>query len=127
MALTTLAGLRALGIGIQLDDFGVEYSSLNYLRRFPIDAIKIDRSFIQGCAEDAGDLTVVQAMVGLAHSLGLSVTAEGIETEEQLARLRELACEHGQGYYFAKPLSGEEAMAVILGGKTGGALHSSVR
>jgi len=113
VALETLTRLHAMGVQIELDDFGVEYSSLNYLRRFPITAIKIDRSFIETCIVNAGDREVVGAMVRLAHGLGIGVTAEGIECEEQQGYLRALGCEHGQGYYFAKPLTGNQALALL--------------
>ena len=107
----TLQRLRALGVGIYLDDFGMEYSALSYLRRFPIDAIKIDRSFVAECTARGDGYKVMAAMVGLAHSLGIGATAEGIESKGQLACVRELGCERGQGYVFARPLSADEANA----------------
>ncbi len=101
-----LAELRRAGIRIDIDDFGTGYSSLAYLRRFPIDRLKIDRSFVNGMHdEDTGDLEIVRAILGLARSMGLEVVAEGIETSEQLRALEGMDCTYGQGYLFAKPQS----------------------
>ncbi len=116
----TLARLRGLGVGVHLDDFGMEYSSLDYLRRFPIDAIKVDQSFVRGLLASERDRAVVQAIVTLAHSLGLQVTAEGIETFEQKARLEKLGCDRGQGYFFAQPVSADEARALLTPGAIAG-------
>lgn len=104
----TYAKLKALsGENIQLaiDDFGTGFSSLSYLRRFPIDTLKIDRSFVRNCVEDADDATIVRTFIGLAHSLGLAVVAEGVENEGQLKLLKEHGCDIIQGYYFSRPLS----------------------
>jgi diguanylate cyclase (GGDEF)-like protein/PAS domain S-box-containing protein len=111
-AIHTLSRLRDLGVGVALDDFGTGYSSLSYLQRFPINRIKIDRSFVRGIDSSKGDLEIVRAMLGLGHSLGISVVAEGIETEEQLSHLRLMKCEFGQGFLFSRPLPTEhEAFA----------------
>ncbi len=111
-AVLALAGLKALGVGIAIDDFGTGYSSMSYLKRFPVDYLKIDRSFVAGLGEGTGDDEVIAAgMVSLAHALGLGVVAEGVETEGQLARLREMGCEVAQGFYFSKPLDGEALTA----------------
>ena len=103
-AVNALERLRALGVHLSVDDFGTGYSSLAYLRRFPVDALKVDRSFVAGLGRDPEDSAIVEAVVSMAHSLGLSVIAEGVETDEQLARLRDLGCELAQGFYFAAPV-----------------------
>jgi diguanylate cyclase (GGDEF)-like protein len=102
-ALETLNGLRALGAGIAVDDFGTGYSSLGYLKRLPVDELKIDRSFVQDLATDADDLAIVRSTINLGHELGLSVTAEGIEDQCTFSLLRELGCDVAQGYYIGKP------------------------
>jgi diguanylate cyclase (GGDEF)-like protein/PAS domain S-box-containing protein len=102
-ATRALRGLRSLGLHLSVDDFGTGYSSLTYLKRFPVEAIKIDRSFVSGLGLEADDTTIVEAVVRLGHSLGLSVVAEGVETPLQLGRLRELRCDRGQGYLFGRP------------------------
>ena len=98
-----LARLKQLGVRIAIDDFGTGYSSLAYLRRFPVDILKIDRSFIAGIGETAGALAMVHALVELGRALGLETLAEGIEDAEQLKRLRAEGCDSGQGYLFARP------------------------
>ena len=112
-AIERLRGLRALGVKLVLDDFGTGYSSLAYLRRLPLDTIKIDRSFVIGLGTDEADLPIVQAVISLAHGLGVDVVAEGIETAEQLQRLRELACDRGQGFFFARPLPPDRLRALL--------------
>ena len=103
-ATTAFSGLHALGVQLQLDDFGTGYSSLSYLHRLAIDTLKIDRSFIQHMTTDERHREIVRAIVTLAHSLRLTVIAEGVETEDQLAQVTQLGCEQAQGYLFAKPL-----------------------
>ena len=98
-----LRDLRGLGLHLSVDDFGTGYSSLTYLKRFPVEAIKIDRSFVTGLGLEADDTSIVEAVVRLGHSLGLTVVAEGVETPLQLNRLRELGCDKGQGYLFGRP------------------------
>ena len=112
-ARTTLNDLRGLGLRMSLDDFGTGYSSLSHLREFPLDAVKIDRTFISRVTEEEKDLEIVRAIAQLGHNLGLKVVAEGIETEEQLRIVRELGCDSGQGYYFSEPLAAPEFFAFI--------------
>ena len=114
-----LRGLRALGVKLVLDDFGTGYSSLAYLRRLPLDTIKVDRSFVSGLGSDPADLPIVQAVISLAHGLGIDVVAEGIETAAQLESLRELACDRGQGFWFSRPLPAPalEALLSAAGGE----------
>ncbi|HEV2705448.1 MAG TPA: EAL domain-containing protein [Pyrinomonadaceae bacterium] len=107
--------LRALGVGLYLDDFGTGYSSLSYLHRFPLTALKIDRSFISRIALGGEHVEIARAIVTLAHSLSLEAISEGIEEEEQLVELRSLGCEYGQGHLFAKPLDSAQAEALIKG------------
>jgi EAL domain-containing protein (putative c-di-GMP-specific phosphodiesterase class I) len=104
-----LRHLRSLGILVYLDDFGTGYSSLSYLQRFPIDAVKIDRSFVDRMSKQKDGLEIVRAIVQLAHSLGMKVIAEGVEVGDQLASLRHLKCGYGQGYLFSKPVPADEA------------------
>ena len=96
--------LKDRDIQLSLDDFGTGYSSLSYLRRFPIDTLKIDRSFIQEIEDNDDYLAIVKVIVDLAHHLGMDIVAEGIETETQLNKLRDVGCENGQGYYYSKPI-----------------------
>jgi EAL domain-containing protein (putative c-di-GMP-specific phosphodiesterase class I) len=110
----TLRRIRDLGIAISLDDFGTGYSCLSYLHELPITTMKIDRSFVHRIGMRSERPEIVQAIVSLAHSLGLGVTAEGVETVEQLERLRELTCEHAQGFYFSEPLDPAGALALAL-------------
>ena len=104
LAAATLGRLRALGIQTSIDDFGTGYSSLNQLRRFPIDTLKIDRTFVQRMGSDVKDLEIVQTILSLARTLAMNVVAEGVETIHQRDQLRALGCEFGQGFYFSKPL-----------------------
>jgi len=104
----TLNQLNAMGIRISIDDFGTGYSSLSYLKRFPIHTLKIDRTFVRDIVTDKNDHTIVATIIAMAHSLGIVVTAEGIETEEQLNLLIAQQCDHYQGYYFSKPVAAAE-------------------
>ena len=107
-----LNALRALGVQLGLDDFGMGYSALSYLQQFPFQTLKIDRSFVDGMQGD-GNAEIIRAIVSLAGGLAMDVTAEGIETAEQVRGLRDLACEFGQGYFFFKPLPKDDARAVL--------------
>jgi diguanylate cyclase (GGDEF)-like protein len=107
-AISVLKELKALGIQLSIDDFGTGYSSLSYLHRFPIDTLKIDRSFVNSMTEGAENGEFVQTIMTLAHTLGLAVIAEGIETINQLHQLRILDCEYGQGYLFSRPIPKED-------------------
>jgi EAL domain-containing protein (putative c-di-GMP-specific phosphodiesterase class I) len=113
LAVEHLEELRALGVRIALDDFGTGYSSLSYVRRFPLDELKIDRSFVDRIAQADGDSALVCTIATLAEQLGLRLVAEGIEREEQVAALQTLHCEFGQGFLFARPLE-SEALAALL-------------
>jgi EAL domain-containing protein (putative c-di-GMP-specific phosphodiesterase class I) len=113
----TLADLKALGVRLALDDFGTGYSALGYLKRFPLDIVKVDRSFVHGLGRDEGDSAIVGAVLGMARALGLEVVAEGIETGQQLACLNELGADYGQGFYFARPLSSDQLRDAIAGRK----------
>jgi diguanylate cyclase (GGDEF)-like protein/PAS domain S-box-containing protein len=115
-AVSMLNELHALGIGLAIDDFGTGYSSLSYLKRFPVDRLKIDRSFVSDIGVSGDDETITSAIIALAHSLKLQVIAEGVETSAQLDFLKERACDEMQGFYFAKPLSIEAISALFQGG-----------
>ena len=102
--------LKALDATVAMDDFGTGYSSLAYLRRLPIDVLKIDKSFVSGMMRDPDAVAIVRAVLSLADALGMSTTAEGIETVELATTLATLGCASGQGYYFARPLEAEAAL-----------------
>jgi EAL domain-containing protein (putative c-di-GMP-specific phosphodiesterase class I) len=106
-AVTTLRALRRLGVHLSVDDFGTGYSSMSYLKRFPVESLKVDRSFIDGLGREPEDTAICTAVVSLAHALGLRAVAEGVETPEQLAELRTLGCELAQGYLFGRPAPAE--------------------
>ncbi|MCW2545763.1 MAG: hypothetical protein JWN96_223 [Mycobacterium sp.] len=114
LAAQTLTRLRDLGIGISVDDFGTGYSSLSYLRRFPVTAVKIDRSFVERLDLGRPEVAIVAGIIGLGHTLGLEVVAEGVEDDHQLNTLRELGCDFAQGYLFSKPLTAERFTEMML-------------
>jgi diguanylate cyclase (GGDEF)-like protein/PAS domain S-box-containing protein len=107
---TTLGRLRELGVGLSLDDFGVGYSSLSYLRRKAFNKIKVDSAFVRDLPNERGDVAIIRAIVNIASALGMTVTAEGVETEEQCLLLRQFGCHQLQGYLFSKPVSTEKAI-----------------
>lgn len=112
--IVTLETLRALGSKISIDDFGTGFSNLSYLKHLPVDTIKIDRAFVRDVAIDAGDAAIVASICAIARELRLRIVAEGIETREQLAKLRELGCLYGQGYYFSKPVAAPLCRDMLL-------------
>jgi EAL domain-containing protein (putative c-di-GMP-specific phosphodiesterase class I) len=95
--------LRGLGINLAIDDFGTGWSSLTYLRQFPVTSLKVDRSFVAGLVSDSGDRAIVTAVIRLGQALDLTTVAEGVETQEQLEALQELGCEQAQGYHLGRP------------------------
>ncbi len=113
--LSTLHALKALGIKLSMDDFGTGYSSLAYLKRYPLNSLKIDQGFVRNITHDVGDAAITRAIVAMAHSFGMSVIAEGVETPEQLDFLRQLGCEEFQGYLFSRPVPPSEALRCFGG------------
>ena len=112
-ALRTLTALKALGVDLAIDDFGIGYSSLAYLKRFPVDTLKIDRSFVEGLGTDPLDLPIVQAVLSLGHTLGLDVVAEGVETPLQEKTLKALGCQRAQGFLYARPRRPEDVPSLF--------------
>jgi EAL domain-containing protein (putative c-di-GMP-specific phosphodiesterase class I) len=108
-----LQTLHGLGTRISIDDFGTGYSSLHYIARLPIDALKVDRSFVNGITESAESLAIVKSIISIAKALQLIVVAEGVENEEQMALLRKLECDELQGYYLGRPQPPDETLNVI--------------
>ena len=134
-ATDVLEAIEALGISLDLDDFGTGYSSLVYLKHFPVNRIKIDRSFVSGLGTDAADTAIVASTIALAHSIGLSAVAEGVETADQLTVLRQMGCDFAQGYLLSRPLPLDQLHAwlaehvpsrLLPRGVTGGAATTSV-
>jgi EAL domain-containing protein (putative c-di-GMP-specific phosphodiesterase class I) len=116
-ATSSLAAIQEMGVTVMVDDFGTGYSSLTYLRAFPIDGLKLDRTFVAGLGHDAADTAIVESVIAMAHALGLRVVAEGVETEEQLRALADLGCDLGQGFYWsaARPSDELEELAGVRG------------
>ena len=118
----TLQKLRALGFRLSIDDFGTGYSSLSYLHQFPLDVLKIDRSFITHIGSDGSNIEIVETVINLARSLNMKVVAEGVETQTQLDQLVRLGCDFAQGYLFSRPLAKEKAAELI---QSGARLHQT--
>jgi EAL domain-containing protein (putative c-di-GMP-specific phosphodiesterase class I) len=125
-ATTILTRLNNMGVKLTIDDFGTGYSSLAYLHRFPVDVLKIDKVFIDRFTHGGSDAALGRGIVGLANSLGLQCVAEGIEHAQQAAQLRAAGCGFGQGFYFAKPLGADEAVAVVEAQTSGDAPRAAV-
>jgi diguanylate cyclase (GGDEF)-like protein/PAS domain S-box-containing protein len=115
--LIALSALRELGVQLAIDDFGIAYSSLNYLRRFEVDSLKVDRSFVEGLGTSRESGTIVAAVVGLAHTLGMTALAEGVETQEQMAHVVDLGCDEAQGFFFAHPAPEERLDTLLAEGR----------
>ena len=122
-ALVVLNELKHLGVALALDDFGTGYSSLNYLHRFPIDVVKIDQTFIANLGHDPASEAIVLAVIDLAHTLGMSVVAEGVETAAHHRQLNALGCDSCQGYYFARPMSADNLVTLLQEHDAGGTTH----
>jgi EAL domain-containing protein (putative c-di-GMP-specific phosphodiesterase class I) len=105
-----------MGVLIAIDDFGTGFSSLGQLRRYPVDLIKVDRSFIQGVEHDTKDAAITANLASLAHALGLQAIAEGVESDEQLASVRDLGCDLAQGFLFARPMPTDEMSQMLASG-----------
>lgn len=109
----TLRALKELGLRLVIDDFGAGYAGLSYLRDWDVDALKIDRSYVSGLGKSPEDTAMVRAVLDVAASLGLEVTAEGVETEQQLTQLREMGCTRGQGFIFGRPVPARDVPSAI--------------
>ena len=114
-----LLQLDGLGVGLAVDDFGTGYSSLSYLKQFPVDVLKIDRSFVDGLPDDGEDAAIVTTIIRLAESLGMEVTAEGIEHQRQADRLVEMGCRRGQGWLYAKAMPEGEVLGFVTAARSG--------
>jgi diguanylate cyclase (GGDEF)-like protein len=112
-----LGKVRELGVRLAVDDFGTGYSSVGYVRQFPLDSVKIDKSFVQGLTAGVEDAAIAQAIIKMAHALGLTTVAEGVESADQLARLQQLGCDQVQGFYFAAPLTADAVDGLMRAGR----------
>ena len=110
-----LSALREMGIKVALDDFGTGYSSLSYLRRFPVDVLKIDKSFVDEIHNNASSAEIVKTIIDLGHILKMDVIAEGVETKEQAVLLKSIGCDSIQGYWFSRPVAATELTALLEG------------
>jgi EAL domain-containing protein (putative c-di-GMP-specific phosphodiesterase class I) len=115
---TVFGELKTLGVRLTIVDFGREYSSLSYLKRLPVDGLKIDDSFVESLGEDPTNTTIVEAVIWLAHSLGLEVTGEGVKSAEKLGHLRRMGCDMGQGFFFSEPLPPEDVPEFLVQERT---------
>src|SRR5205807_8893366 len=112
-----LAKLHDLGVRLAVDDFGTGYSSVGYVRQFPLDSLKIDKSFVHGLTSGAEDAAIAQAIIKMAHALGLSTVAEGVESADELTRLQQLGCDLVQGFYFSAPLTVDAVDGLLRAGR----------
>ena len=110
LALATLTGLHELGVRLAIDDYGTGYSSMAYLKRLPVDELKVDRSFVLNMTASDNDAILVRSAIDLGHNLGLTVVAEGVETDEHVKALRHLGCDIAQGYHFARPMPADDVV-----------------
>ncbi|MCB1767689.1 MAG: EAL domain-containing protein [Candidatus Competibacteraceae bacterium] len=121
--IATLHALKKIGVHLSIDDFGTGYSSLSYLRRFPIDQLKIDKSFVSDSVASQGDTAIAMAVIAMAHSMQLKVIAEGVENPAQLAFLQENQCDEIQGYYLSRPAPAQQIRALLRGESLSAALQ----
>jgi len=117
LARTSVDQFKAIGLGVHMDDFGTGYSSLSYLHNLPIDALKVDRSFVTNMGANGENVATVQAVITLAHNQGMKVIAEGVETVEQMVQLQSMNCDLGQGFYLSRPLGVEAAGRLLASGQ----------
>ena len=127
-AVNLLSKLKTMGVRLAIDDFGIGYSSLSYLQRFPLDTLKIDRSFTSAMGSGQKEENIIGAIMPLARNLGMDVVAEGVETQEQLVFLKEVECKYAQGFYFSHPVPAEDALKLLLnpGSRTGALLKATI-
>ena len=118
-SLATLGRLREIGVGLAIDDFGTGYSSFNYLRKLPVDELKIDKSFVLGMLGDPSSAKIVKAVVDLGHTFGLKIVAEGVEDTDTVQALTELGCDCGQGYHYARALPAEDLRQWLASPRSG--------